>query len=271
MPGQIREPGRTTTSRVLALLGAFGPDDTELSLAELCRRTGLAPATAHRLVGELVGWGGLERTGGHHYRIGLRLFEIGMRAPGRRGLAEAALPFLEGLYEATRENVYLAVRDGHHAVYLHTLTGTRAVPTPARSGGRLPLHATGMGKALLAFSPPHIIDEVIAAGLARYTPYTITEPARLRRDLAKIGKNGYAVSNQGYSLGTVSIAAPVLGPDGHALAAISVVVHGARAQVGKLGTAVRTAATGIARHTGARRHPDTCTQTSQPRLQRQLS
>jgi DNA-binding IclR family transcriptional regulator len=250
MAGQIREPGRTTTSRVLALLGAFGPKDTSLSLAELCRRTGLAPATAHRIAGELVAWGGLERTDGHRYEIGLRLFEIGMRAPGRRGLAEVAVPFLETLYEVTRENVYLAVRDGHEAVYLHALTGSHAVAAPAPPGGRLPLHANGMGKALLAFAPPGVVDEVIAAGLTRHTPYTITEPAVLHRALAKIRRDGYATGSQGYFLGAVSVAAPVLGPDGYAVAAISVVVHSVRANVARLGPAVRTAAQGIARQIG---------------------
>ncbi|RCW39628.1 IclR family transcriptional regulator [Halopolyspora algeriensis] len=247
MPGQIREPGRTVTSRVLAVLDAFGPDDTDLSLAELCRRTGLAPATAHRLAGELVAWGGLERSGDHHYRIGLRLFEIGMRAPGRYGLSNIALPFLEDLYEVTRENVHLAVRDGHHAVYLHKITGRRAVGAPSRSGGRLPLHATGMGKALLAFSDYELAEETIAAGLSRYTSHTITSPGLLRRALVQIRRRGFSVAAQEYSLGTVSVAAPVLSADGQALAAISVVVRSSRANVARLGPAVRTAAMGISR------------------------
>jgi DNA-binding IclR family transcriptional regulator len=250
MAGQIREPGRTTTSRVLALLGAFGPEDTSLSLAELCRRTGLAPATAHRIARELVDWGALERTDGQRYEIGMRLFEVGMRAPSRRGLAEMAVPFLEALYETTRENIYLAVRDGNQAVYLHAITGAHAIPSPARPGGRLPLHATGMGKALLAFAPPGAVDEVIAAGLTRCTPYTSAEPTALYRALATIRRNGYAVSAQGYFLGAVSVAAPILAPDGYAVAAISVVSHTARANVSRLGPAVRAAAHGIARQVG---------------------
>ncbi|MDR7304106.1 IclR family transcriptional regulator [Haloactinomyces albus] len=247
MPGQIREPGRTVTSRVLAILEAFGPDDTDLTLAELCRRTGLAPATAHRIAGELVAWGGLERSGDQHYRIGLRLFEIGMRAPGRYGLGSVALPFLEDLYEVTGENVHLAVRDGHHAVYLHKITGRRAVDTPSRSGGRLPLYATGMGKALLAFLPSELTEEIITGGLVHYTPHTITSPGLLRRALTQIRQRGFSVAAQEYSLGTVSVAAPVLASDGQALAAVSVVVHSSRVNVARLGPAVRTAATGISR------------------------
>ncbi|MBE1537674.1 IclR family transcriptional regulator [Actinomadura algeriensis] len=249
MPGQIREPGRTVTSRVLAVLDAFGPDDTGLSLAELCRRTGLAPSTAHRLAAELVEWGGLERGDDQRYRIGLRLFEIGMRAPGRRGLMEAARPFLEDLYEVTHENVHLAVRDGHHAIYLDKITGVRAVGAPARAGDRLPLHATGMGKALLAFARPELFAEIVREGLPRYTPHTLTSPELLRRALARTRERGFAVAAQEYSLGTVSVAAPVLSADRrHALAAISVVVHSSRANIDRLGPAVRTAAMGAARH-----------------------
>ncbi|MEW2354574.1 IclR family transcriptional regulator [Spirillospora sp. NPDC029432] len=237
------------TSRVLAVLDAFGPDDGGLSLAELCRRTGLAPATAHRLVAELVEWGGLERGDDQRYRIGLRLFEIGMRAPGRRSLTDAALPFLEDLYEVTHENVHLAVRAGHHAIYLHKITGLRAVGAPSRQGHRLPLHATGMGKALLAFAEPRLAEDVIGEGLTRYTPHTITSPELLRRALAQTRRRGFAVAAQEYSLGTVSIAAPILVPRSeHALAAISVVVHSSRANIARLGPAVRTAAMGAARH-----------------------
>ncbi len=248
MPGQIREPGRTVTSRVLAVLDAFGSDDLDLSLAQLCRRTGLAPSTAHRLLAELVEWGGLERRG-DRYRIGLRLFEIGMRAPGRRNLADVAQPFMEDLYEVTHENVHLAVRDGHHAVYLHKITGHRAVEAPSRSGERLPLHATGMGKALLAFAPHELTEEIISEGLPRHTPHTITTPGVLRRTLAQIRKRGFAVAAQEYSLGTISVAAPVLAIDGHAHAALSVVVHSSRADVARLGPAVRTAAMGVTRQT----------------------
>jgi DNA-binding IclR family transcriptional regulator len=107
-----------------------------------------------------------------------------------------------------------------------------------------------MGKALLAFTPREVVDEVIAAGLTRHTPHTITEPAVLHRALAKIRRDGYATGNQGHFLGAVSVAAPVLGSDGYAVAAISVVVHSVRANVARLGPAVRTAAQGIARQIG---------------------
>jgi DNA-binding IclR family transcriptional regulator len=246
--GQIREPGRTTSSRVFAILDAFRGDAEALTLAQICAKTGLAKGTAHRLVVELLEWGGLERSESGAYRVGLRVFEIGMKATPRATLADLARPYLENLYEVTQENVHLAVRDGLQAVYVEKISGPRAFRLASRAGARYPLHATGMGKALLAFAPAGVFEEVVAAGLVRFTPYTITEPARLRRALAKVRAEGVAIGSQEHGLGSVSVAAPILDSDGFASAAISVVSHGSRPRrVAPTAAAVRTAAVGLTR------------------------
>ncbi len=85
------DPPRSVLARGLSLLDAFGSADTELTLTELAARTGLPKPTAHRLLGELVRWGGVERTA-NGYRLSMRLFVLGQRAPRPRGLREAALP-----------------------------------------------------------------------------------------------------------------------------------------------------------------------------------
>jgi DNA-binding IclR family transcriptional regulator len=248
MAGQIREPGRTTSSRVFAILDAFVGDVEALTLAEICSRTGLAKGTAHRLVLELQRWGGLERSPSGAYRVGLRLFEIGMQATPRASLTDVARPYLENLYEVTRENVHFAVRDGLEALYLEKISGPRAVLVLSRVGGRNALHATGMGKALLAYAPPGVFEEVVAAGLKRFTPYTITEPARLARELAKVRREGVATGSEEGALGHGSVAAPVLDRHGVAMAAISVVSHGSRSQqIIRTAAAVRTAALGLSR------------------------
>src|SRR5438874_738161 len=105
MGGNAREIGRTTSSRLLAVLGAFSAASSVLTLSEIARGSGLPVATAHRLVGELVEWGALERRSGGRYQVGLRLWEIGCLAPQQRDLRSVALPFMEDLYEATHENV----------------------------------------------------------------------------------------------------------------------------------------------------------------------
>src|SRR5690606_33414797 len=99
----------TVTSRVLDILEAFSADRAALTITQISQRAGLPLSTAHRLVGELTCWGALERDADGLYRIGLRLFEVAALAPRGPALRAAAMPFLEDLYEATHENVHLAV------------------------------------------------------------------------------------------------------------------------------------------------------------------
>jgi DNA-binding IclR family transcriptional regulator len=124
-------------ARAFSLLYAFSPADPELSLAELCRRTGMAKPTAHRILGELAGWGLVERAG-TGYRLGMGLFELGARAPAQLSLREAAAPVLADLAEATRETVHLAVLRETDVVYIQKLAGRNAPKLGSRLGGRMP-------------------------------------------------------------------------------------------------------------------------------------
>jgi DNA-binding IclR family transcriptional regulator len=230
------------TSKVAAVFDAFSPSDPELTLNELSRLTGLPLSTTYRIVSELVDWGGLERVEGGGYRIGLRLWEIGSLAPVATGLRDVALPFLQDLYEATHENVHLAVRDGLEALYVVKVTGRRSISVKTRQGERLPLHATGAGRVLLAFGPPELLEKVLATGLTRYTPHTVVAPGPLKRDLAEIRRTGVAFVREELTLGRVSVASPMLDGEGNVVAAISIAMSSAHANLQRLGPAVRTAA-----------------------------
>ena len=245
MAGGSSTPGRTVTSKVVALLDAFAPDHPQLTLSELCRRTGLPAATAHRLVGELVEWGGLERCASGGYRIGLRLYEVAALAPRGMLLRESALPFLEDLYEATHENVQLAVLDGLEAVCVERIAGRGALTIATRVGGRLPLHASGVGQVLLAHAQDErLLDRVVLRGLPAFTPHTLTSPVRLRQVLAEIRQTGVAVGREQFTLGAVSVAVPVLGPQRTVAAALSIVLPAGSA-TGPLVPILRSAARGI--------------------------
>jgi DNA-binding IclR family transcriptional regulator len=237
-----RRPGRSVTSKVTALLGAFSPPCPELSLNELARLTELPLSTTYRLVTELVDWGGIERVEGGGYRIGLRLWEIGSLAPRTTNLRDIATPFMQDLYEATHENVQLAVLDGREALYLEKITGRRSVGAKTRRGGRLPLHATAVGKALLAYAPQQLVQALVTAGLTRYTPHTIVAPGHLQRALVEVRRTGLAVSREEMSVGVTSIASPLLDGHGNAVAALSLTARSNRADLPRLGPAVLTAA-----------------------------
>nr|WP_202539690.1 IclR family transcriptional regulator [Streptomyces sp. SID8379] len=235
---------------MLDVLGAFDQGHPALSLTELARRADLPLATAHRLVGALAGWGALERDEDGRYHVGLRLWELAALAPRGLGLRQAALPFLEDLYEATHENVHLAVRDGREVVYIERLSGRSAVGVHSRVGARWPLHATGVGLVLLAHGGRELQDGYAAEDLAAFTPYTVTEPLRLRRMLAEVRRSGIAVSDRQITDDALSVAAPVRGPRGDVVAAVSVVVPVAGARTPALTPAVQLAGRGISRALG---------------------
>ncbi|MCT9009533.1 IclR family transcriptional regulator [Streptomyces sp. NPDC054766] len=238
--------------RLLAVLAAFDHEHTALSLTDISRRAGLSLTTAHRLVAALTEWGALERDAGGLYHVGLRLWEIAALAPRGLALRQIALPYLEDLYEATHENVQLAVRDGTEVVYIEWIAGRSSVGVRIQVGARWPLHATGVGLALLAHAQPAFQDAYCAGPLAAYTPYTITDPGRLRRALAEVRRTGVAVSIRQVTDDALSVAAPVRGADGAVVAAVSLVVPQADAQVPALIPAVRLAARGISRALGWR-------------------
>jgi DNA-binding IclR family transcriptional regulator len=241
--------GESVASRVLSVLAAFAPDRPALTLSEIARRAGLPLATAHRLVGELARWGALERDTSGTYRIGLRLWEVGALAPRGLGLRGAALPFLEDLYEACHQNVQLAVLDGTEVVVVELISGRQAVRVISRVGGRLPAAATGVGLVLLAFAPADQQERVLAGPLTRYTDRTVTDPTVLRGLLAQVRRDGYAVSDRQVELVSLSVAAPVRGPTGAVVAALSVVVP-STAPPAQFVPAVLAAARGISRALG---------------------
>ena len=164
-------------AKLLSLLDAFTEGNAAWTLSELSRRTGLPLTTTHRLAGELQRWGGLERGEDGRYRIGLRLVELAALCPRGTGLRDVALPFMQDLYEATHQNVQLAVRDGLDGVYIERISGRLAVPVRTKIGAHWPLHATGVGLVLLAYAPPAVQEEVLAGPLKRFTPHTFTDPA----------------------------------------------------------------------------------------------
>ncbi len=233
--------------RALRLLDAFGPTRPVMTLSQIARHAGLPLSTAHRLLGELVTWGALERDEAGCYRIGLRLWELAALAPRSTGLRERALPFLEDLSQVTRENVQLAVREGSELVYIERIAGTGAVPVLTRVGGRFALTATGVGLVLLAHAPLDVQEEVLGGPIERFTECTVTDPARLRGMLADIRTNGFSISDRQVTMDSLSVGAPVYDGRGQVVAAVSLVVRHGGASPHALAPLVRTSARAISR------------------------
>jgi DNA-binding IclR family transcriptional regulator len=244
---------RSVTARGFAVLDAFTTAAPALSLSEIARRARLPLTTTHRLVAELRAAGALERDVDGTYRIGLRLWEIGSLAPRGVPLREAALPFLEDLYEVTHENAQLGVREGHDVVYIERIAGRRAVGVLTRVGGRFPLHASGIGLVLLAHAPESVRRDVLGGPLQRFTGHTVTDRARLERILAEIRRNGVAISDRQVTDDAMSVAAPVTDSSGEVIAALSIVAKAGDGAAARLAPVVRAAALGTSRALSARR------------------
>jgi IclR family transcriptional regulator, acetate operon repressor len=207
--------------RAFAVLGAFDDHPSRLTLAELARNTGLPKTTVHRLAAELVGLGVLERRPGG-YVLGCRLFELGQRVPRQRQLRDVALPFMQDLYETTRETTQLAVMERFEVLLVEILYGHRHVKTPTTRGARMPFHSTGLGKAMIAFSSQSVIEQALELPLTARTPRTVTDPGALRDELARIRRERIAYDWGESERGVLCAAAPIMGPNGTAFAAVSV-------------------------------------------------
>lgn len=228
-------------------MNAFAPADQAVGISELARRSGLPKATVHRLVAELTTLQWLERTASGSVVLGLRLFELGQRAARPRSIRDAALPTMEDLREATGQTIHLAVLDGVDVVYVEILRSRDRPVLPSRVGGRLPAHATGVGKAILAFSPRETVTTILGHGLASLSPRTITMPGMLQAELGQIRRCGVAFDREESGIGTACVASPILGAGGSVVAALSVSGWSSKVPIDRMVPAVRTAALTVSR------------------------
>ena len=246
--------GEPVLSRAFRILAAFGPDDRSLSLTSLSARAGLPAPSALRIARKLVELGALERDEDGRYVIGLRLLEIASLAPRGHGLRGTALPYMEDLHHATGQHVLLAVRDGHQAILVERLSAHRAGRVLYRIGGRMPMHATGVGLILLAHAPLQVQEEVLAGDLTVEPGHPLQSERELRAVLAAVRRDGVAVASRERPEPVTSVAAPVLN-NRRVGAALSVGAQSGNLQAAALTPAVVAVARAISRavsavHTG---------------------
>lgn len=236
----------TVVGKALRIVDAFEPGEVSVSLAELSRRTGLPKSTAHRQIALLVSWNVLERDG-DRLRLGMRLFEWGSRVPRQRAMRDVATPFMEDLHRSTRETVHLALIDQLDVVYVSKINGHRRVRVPTAVGARLPSHCTGLGKAMLAFSPPGLVDSLADRGMRPLTPRSVTSPSVLHEQLERIREQGVAFEFEEAALGVACVAAPIRSSDGRAYGAISVTGSSRNVTYERFAPVLKRASFGLAR------------------------
>ena len=251
--GRGRRPphGEPVLDRAFRILGSFGPDDRSLSLTSLSARAALPAPSALRIARKLVELGALERDEDGRYMVGLRLLEIASLAPRGHGLRGTALPYMEDLHHATGQHVLLAVRDGHQAILVERLSAHRAGRVLYRIGGRMPMHATGVGLILLAHAPLQVQEEVLAGDLTVEPGHPLESERELRAVLAAVRRDGVAVASRERPEPVTSVAAPVLNNNRRVVAALSVVAQSGNLQAAALTPAVVAVARAISRAVSA--------------------
>jgi IclR family acetate operon transcriptional repressor len=240
----------SSLSRGLSLLELFSPDESAISISEMARRTGMPKSTTHRLVVDLMRWGALER-GRQGVRLGVRLFELGHLVPDHSRLRELAIPFAHSLNEITQLTSNLAVREGSEIIYLEKITSLDLRVPHSRVGGRLPMHCTALGKAILAFSTPQFVESVLSAPLLSLAPKTITNSDVLRRELADIRKTRIAFDFEESRPDLFCVGAPIFTRHNRVIGAISVTGATSRSQARSFAGVVLGSAQALSHSLGA--------------------
>lgn len=212
----MRNPVQTV-DRALLLLLAFRREGEELGVTDLAAQLGVHKSTASRIAATLESRGFLERSERDAFRLGPELARLGRLARGRRDVVELARYAMEQLADETGETVNLAVADGGEAVNVAQVDGRHIVGVGSWTGRRTPLHCTANGKALLVWAAAPS-----PARLEAFTERTITCPGDLDAELAGVRARGYATAVGELEDGLHAVAAPVVGPDGRCVAALSV-------------------------------------------------
>ncbi|MGV8918071.1 MAG: IclR family transcriptional regulator [Pseudomonas sp.] len=211
--------------KLVRVLECFTTSSRALTLAEICAKTAIPRSTTHRLLASLREVGFLEQDRERdRYRLGLKLFELGNTALANFDLSHVARPMVEGLRRVSGHAVHLAVFDGYRAVVVH-----RADPSPEFSAAgtstfieNTPAHCTSVGKAILAWQPEDVVQNVIARGLERFTDTTLDTEEKLRAELEIIRLRGYSIDEAEHQPGIRCIGAPVRNQNGDVFAGLSI-------------------------------------------------
>lgn len=212
----------TTFVNGLALLEALARSGEACGVSELARQLDLTKSNVHRLLQTLSERGYVLNPGATgRYECTLKLWELGVDVLNKLDVKSVAPVYMEHLAQLSGETVHLSVLDHREVVYVDKVDSPQPVRAYSKIGGRAPAHCVATGKALLAFAPAPIVDDV-ARHLRAYTDETITDAATFRTELKRVGETGYAINRGEWRAGVCGLAAPIRNARGLAIAAIGI-------------------------------------------------
>lgn len=219
-----QKPTIQVLERTFSLLDMLAAQPEPVSLKDISERTGLHPSTAHRILNDLAIGRFVDRPAAGTYRLGMRLLELGNLVKARLDVREAAIGPMRELHKVTHQPVNLSMRQGDEIVYIERTYSERSGMQVVRAvGGRAPLHLTSVGKLFLAHDDPaRVRAYATRTGLTGHTRNSITDLARLERELAGVRSSGVARDDEELELGVRCMAAGVFDDQGKLLAGLSV-------------------------------------------------
>lgn len=236
-----------SVARALMLIDLLARENREMSLTAIAKAMDWPKTTVHGLIATLRDYHYVDQspvTG--HYRLGVRLFELGNIIARSWNIRSIAMPAMQELNSRLGEMVQLAVEDKGEVLYLEKLDSTHMMRIVSEIGTRLPMHCTGLGKVLLAYKKPAEVKWIISRhGMRKMTSRTITSFEILERELGKVRKQGYAIDDREIMDSLRCVAAPIYDREGEVKYALSVSglansLHGTRLDM-ICGELIRTA------------------------------
>ncbi len=246
--------------RTVLVLRALSADDGARRLSDLSRQLGLSKSTLSELLSTLEHYGFVERDGDSRaYRLGYALLELGNAVLRRLDLRQVAHPYLIDLRDATGETAVIHVPSDQGALIIDRAESDHQLKVVAPLGHRLPPFAGSVAKVFMARLPDQEFTDLLEDRvLPAFTPNSITNPERYRRELVRVRRRGYAIDEEEYLPGVRAVSALILDGRGRTVATVTIVGFSARLthqRMQEATTAVRGAAESISRRLGAPSYP----------------
>lgn len=250
-----RQSSADKTLEILVALGELGLKyEDGVRLTDLVEHTGHPRPTVHRLLGELKRFGfATQDEASGRYRLGPKLLVLSAQCLGGLDLRRIAQPCMRELIDDVGFMAHLGIMDKHWVVYIDKVESTQVVRIVSSIGQRREASTTALGKAILAYSPRPVVDDLIEGGLPRRTPQSINTADALFDDLKRTRARGFALDNEECDVGICCVAAPVFDHSGTVIAAISVTMMVSQVKSGdieRIGNAVATTALKISEGLG---------------------
>ncbi len=218
----------------LRVLESFTADRPELTLSEVAGLAKLDPGTCFRMLNTLVMLGYVDRVPeSRRFRLTLKVTDLGFHAIGRADLREVARPILRSLVGELNEAASLGVLDGADVVYIDRIrAGLTRIGVDIRIGTTIPAYCSAIGQAIMAYLPSDELARLLATRTRSETfPSKPMSKDEIKRDLADVRQNGFALRDSYFGSGLRILAAPVLDLDGYPLAAVSVAAPAIRVPI----------------------------------------